>query len=107
MASYPPYFKTKSTTAKQNPDDFNSYFAYTAHRTVDATNKTTKELYALIASLPECGNNSCHLRSVTYQEMLNKITSLRSDCSTGHDQIPVQFIKLVAEEIASLLDSHY
>ena len=35
--------------------------------------------------------------------MLHEIKSLRSDCSTGHDQIPVKFIKLVAEEIASPL----
>ena len=88
---------------RQNPDDLNSYFANTAHRTVDATNKTIEELYALIASLPECGSNPCHLRLVTYQEVLHEIKSLRSDCSTGHDQIPVKFIKLVAEEIVSPL----
>ena len=88
---------------RQNPDDLNPYFANTANRTFDPTNKTTEELYALIASLPVCGNNSCHLRSVTYQEVLNEITSLRSDCSTAHDQIPVKFIKLVAEEIATPL----
>ena len=86
---------------RQNPDDLNSYFANTAHRTVDATNKTIEELYALIASLPECGSNPCHLHLVTYQEVLHEIKSLRSDCSTGHDQIPVKFIKLVAEEILS------
>ena len=88
---------------RQNPDDLNSYFANIAHRTVDATNKTSEELYAIIASLPECGNNSCQLRSVTYHEVLHEITSLSSGCSTGHDQIPVKFIKLVAEEIASPL----
>ena len=103
MASYPPYLKTKPTAVKQNPDDLNSYFANTAHRTVDATNKTIEELYALIASLPECGSNPCHLRLVTYQEVLHEIKSLRSDCSTGHDQIPVKLIKLVAEEIVSPL----
>ena len=88
---------------RQNPDSLNSHFANIAHRTVNATTKTTEDLYASIALLPECRNIPCFLRPVTYHEVLREIKSLRSDSSTRHGQIPVKFMKLVAEEIASPL----
>ena len=48
-------------------------------------------------------SQSFNLRSVTFQEVLNELKSLRSDCSTGLDQIPVKYVKLAAEWITSPL----
>ena len=42
-------------------------------------------------------------RPVTHQEVLKQLKTLRSDCSTGADRLPVKYIKLVAELIASPL----
>ena len=40
---------------------------------------------------------------VTPNQLVKEMRNLRSDCSTGVDQIPVRFIKLVATDLASPL----
>ena len=45
------------------------------------------------------------LSPVTSENVLHVIKNLRSDCSTGADQIPTRFIKLVAECLAVPLTS--
>jgi len=44
-----------------------------------------------------------HFRHVTHDQVFREIKGLRSDCSTGPDDIPTNFIKLVAEHLASPL----
>lgn len=86
---------------RQNPDSVNFHFANIAHHTVNATTKTTEDLCGFIPLLPEWINNPCFLHPVTYYKVLHEIKSPRSDSSMGDDQIPVKFIKLVAEETGS------
>ena len=43
------------------------------------------------------------LQKVTYNDIVKSLKSLRNDCSTGYDNIPVSFIKPKAEYIASPL----
>ena len=45
------------------------------------------------------------LSPVTSENVLQVIKNLRSDCSTGGDQIPTRFIKMVAECLAVPLTS--
>ena len=47
----------------------------------------------------------CQLSPVTSENVLQVIKNLRSDCSTGTDQIPTCFIKMVAECLAVPLTS--
>ncbi|CAB3981945.1 Hypothetical predicted protein [Paramuricea clavata] len=70
-----------------------------AHNPSHLTSQSTKNF---------CGsqyntNHSFTLRPATFREVLNEIKGLRSDCSTGTDQIPVKYIKLAADWIASPL----
>ena len=44
---------------------------------------------------------SFKLRSVSYKETLEEVKSIRNDCSTGNDNIPISLVKLVAENIVS------
>ena len=88
---------------RHDPEEVNTYFIDTASRTVNATAKSITELHQLIDFMPECSTKQCSLRNVNHHEVLREIKSLRSDCSTGPDQIPVKYIKMVAEEIASPL----
>ena len=41
--------------------------------------------------------------AITSEEVKREIDSLRSDCSTGVDQIPAKYIKLVKEDLAGPL----
>ena len=48
-------------------------------------------------------DTSFRLKSVTYHEVIGESKALRSDCSTGPDNIPTKFIKLVPDHLASPL----
>lgn len=41
-----------------------------------------------------------HLRSVTFREVLCELKSIQSDTSTGADQLPAKYLKIVTEHIA-------
>jgi len=42
---------------------------------------------------------SFQLKHTNYTEVVKLIRELRNDCSSGYDNIPVKFVKPVAEEI--------
>ena len=83
-----------------DPDKLNKHFASTAERVVAST-PLQRDLYSFAASLPQDSNLAFQFRQVTHREVLNEIKHLRSDCSTGPDNIPCKFIKLVADHLAS------
>ena len=60
-------------------------------------------LQELINSLSDSSTSSFDHRPVTYCELLKQLKNLRSDCSTGADQIPAKYLKMSADHIASLL----
>ena len=84
-----------------DPNQLNKHFASTAERVVALLPLERDDLYSLLASLPQDSNSPFQFRQVTYREVLNEIKHLRSDCSTGPDNIPCKFIKLVANHLAS------
>lgn len=85
---------------KVNPDEVNKYFNETATRTTGkAAGSITDEF---LQTLPQ-QQRSLDLREVTYDDVMKAIKSLRSDCSTGYDNIPAKFIKPVAEYLGSPL----
>ena len=86
-----------------DPDEFNTHFASTTERVTGAIPEPTQNLWSFINTLPDDSTNAFHLREVSYQEVLNEIKNLRSDCSCGPDGIPVKYIKMIAEQLASPL----
>ncbi len=89
---------------KADPNQLNKHFSSTSQRLLNSTPNTQDGLQNLINSLPpHCYKAIFNLRFVTYNEVLNNLKSMRSDCSTGADQIPVKFLKPVADLIASPL----
>ena len=81
-----------------DPNEVNSFFNQTAVRT---TGKLANEINDnFINDLPH-NPNSFGLRVVTHEEVQKAIKSLRSDCSTGFDNIPTKFVKAVADLLAS------
>ena len=88
-----------------NPDTLNGHFASTAQRTLNVNATPYVELTELIENLSDDSdyhtlfNNSPFSR----EEVFKAIKTLRSDCSTGADQIPTTFVKLVADNLAGPL----
>ena len=81
------------------------YFIATNERTLGTSPDVTSDLLELARSLPEHPNlqRSFKLCHVTFEEVMKELRHLRSDCSTGVDQIPVKFVKLVSEQLAGPL----
>ena len=79
-----------------NPDELNGHFTSTAQRTLSVNATSYVELTELIENLPDVYNS-------TREEVFNAIKTLRSDCSSGADQILTTFIKLVADHLAGPL----
>ena len=87
-------------TVKVNPDEVNKYFNETATRTTGKAAENISDEF--IQTLPE-QQHSFDLHKVTYDDVMKAIKNLRSDCSTGYDNIPAKFIKPVADYLVSPL----
>ena len=88
-----------------NPNELNTFFTTTAERTLGkAAVDKTSDLLTLVNSLPD-HRDTCtfKLREITQAEVLREIKQIRMDCSTGPDQLPVKFLKPVAEFLAAPL----
>ncbi len=86
-----------------DPDELNTHFASTTERVTGTIPEPTENLWSFINALPDDADNAFHLREVSYRDVLTEIRTLRSDSSCGPDGIPVKFIKMVAEQLASPL----
>ena len=88
---------------RADPDSLNKLFSSTAERTLDIPTAANHDLFDVLERLPDSENSSFQLREVSHSEVLRELKRLRADCSTGADQIPVKFLKSVAEYLASPL----
>ena len=88
-----PNFKT----FKVDPEEMNKHFGSIAEK-ISTVKPVSGELRTNM-NLP----NNFMLRHVTTHEVDNALKKLRNDCSTGHDQIPIKFLKPVSEYISSPL----
>ena len=94
--------KPRARPLRFDPDELNDFFATTAQRKLETRATLTEDLTCLIDNLPDVPSGGMHfqLSPVTSENVLQVIKNLRSDCSTGADQIPTCFIKMVAECLA-------
>ncbi|KAK2558707.1 putative RNA-directed DNA polymerase from transposon X-element [Acropora cervicornis] len=99
--------KPSARPLRFDPDELNDFFAKTAQRTLETQATPIEDLMCLIANLPDVPSGGMHfqLSPVTSENFLQVIKNLLSDCSTGADQIPTRFLKLVAECLAVPLRS--
>lgn len=91
--------KPSARPLRFDPDELNDFFATTAQRTLETRVTPIEDLTCLIDNLPDVPSGSMRfqLSPVTSEDVLQVIKNLRSDCSTGADQIPTRFIKMVVE----------
>ena len=90
-----------TSTLQADPSAVNEFFNKTAERLVGQKVTTDGLILSHIDSLTS-NHDSVKLQKVTYNDVLKSLKSLRNDYSTVYD-IPVSFIKPIAENIASPL----
>lgn len=88
-----------------DPDRLNTFFLSTNERTLGTKPDERSDLIDLVNSFSDCPRTShpFNLRCVSLMEVEKEIDKLRSDSSTGVDQIPVKFVKLAKEHISGPL----
>ena len=86
-----------------DPDLLNKHFTSTSRCLLGSTPNSPHTLQELINSLSDSSTSSFDHRLVTYCEVLKQLKNVRSDCSTGADQIPAKYLKMSADYIASPL----
>ena len=65
---------------------------------------TNNKIIKLINALSSSSNqDQFYLQKVNYNQVLHEIKSIRSDCSTSAHTVPINLVKVVAEEIAASL----
>ena len=88
------------------PDKLNNFFASTAERTIGINTHHVDDyasIINLIQSLPANVDNGFQIRTVTLKEVIHELRNIRSDRSTGPDNIPANMIKMVADYLGSPL----
>ena len=86
-----------------DPDRLNEFFIKTNERTLSTKPDERSELIELVHSFSEKPmpfRSSFKLHCVSRQEVDQEINKLRSDTSTGMDQITVRFVKLAKDYIS-------
>ena len=87
-----------------DPDVLNQHFTSTSQRLLQTRASSLDSILQFIDSLLDSQRaDEFELRPVSYSEVLKSLTFMRLDCSTGADQIPVKYLKLSTEYIASPL----
>ena len=89
-------------TLEADTNELNKYFNETGKRLTITNLHSNDELKYLIGSFPG-KNNGFQLQTVSYKDVEQCLRLLRNDCSTGYDEIPAMFVKLVVEFLVSPL----
>ena len=101
-----PYYPSPKPL-QADPDRLNMFFLSTNERTLGTKPDKRSDLIDLMNSFSECQCprtlHPFNLRCVSLMEVEKEIDNLRSDTSTGIDQIPVKFVKLVKVHISGPL----
>ena len=84
-------------------NETNEHFATTAERTLNTNATSPSNILDFINNLPRTDDDSFTLRAVTYNEVQKELKNLRKNASTGSDNIPAKYIKLIADTICSPL----
>lgn len=94
--------KPPTARIKFDPDKLNDHYTTLASRLCEKENVPLNPKQ-LISALPLDTEQLLQMHETTYEEVNKIIRNLRSDCSSGHDNIPVKFLKPVHDYITSPL----
>ena len=94
--------KPQSSRIKFEPETLNQHYTTLASRLCNKDN-TAFNAEELIAELGADDATKIQFRPATYEEVTKIISSLRNDCSSGYDGIPIKYLKPVSDYITSPL----
>ena len=95
--------KPNTCCIKDDPDKLNEHFVSTASR-LTGNISNPHDIQTFLDSLSDDDTTrNFKLEHTTYNTILKALKKIRSDCSTGYDNIPIRYLKHVAEALASPL----
>ena len=103
MESYKRVLNRSPRPLHLDPNKLNKYFPTTTERTLGTKADDISDLLNFVDSLSKQCGLKFSLMQVTSNQVINENKELRSDCSAGADHVPLKFIKLVANDLVSLL----
>ena len=96
--------KPNNAILYNNVNELKKYFNRTTKIITDINLKKLHELNNTFKNLPQNSHkNSFCLQHTNASEVIKAIESMKSDCFTGYDNIPVSVMKPVAEYITSTI----
>ena len=96
--------KPNSKPIAECPDSLNKYYNGVAERLTSSKRTTIEDLKVMINELSHLNENAFKLQPTSYNDVRKTLNTIRSDCSTGHDSIPINLLKPVSEFIISPLN---
>ena len=96
-----PIINPPKNRIRQNTSELNNYFTTHALNLSGKENEpqNESEILQLLNRVPD--SNAFTINCTTYHKVQKIILNLRNDCSSGHDNIRVKFVKPVVDEITS------
>ena len=95
--------KPSSKSISFDPNKLNTHYLSTASRLNGSISCSSQEIHNMIKNLQEPQTNPFFIQHVTYKDVETELDSLRSDCSAGYDNIPIQYLKPVSSVLISPL----
>ena len=101
MGDSSPYTRSIKKCINQNPESLNQYFTELASKLINKDNAVFGQT-KLATAIPEKEPDGAFvIKHTTFTKVNNFISELINDCLSGFDNIPVKFIKPVADDITS------
>ena len=87
-----------------DPEALNIYYTTMTENLTGTKPTTNNKIIKLINALSSSSNqDQFYLHKVNYNQVLHEIKSIHSDCSTSAHTIPINLVKVVAEDVAASL----
>ena len=87
----------------EDPEKMNAHFSKLAEKLTGRESISYDDLTQIIDNMPSTNSVKFRLRKVYYNEVKKALSSIRKDCSSGHDNISIRLLQPVLEFIISPL----
>ena len=104
MGDSSPYTRSTKKCINQNPESFNQYFTELTSKLINEENLAFDQAKLEPIISEQESDGAFVIKHTTFTEVSNFISELRNDCSSGYENIPVKFIKPVADVTSPIVN---